>query len=107
MTDLTTTAPTTEESSTSVPHIDDSNVVPFTPPPYIPSRIIRPPKNSDFRGDPNAEAESIEKNMAWFTEHGGDTSKLETYSGLTMEVPENAPPSDLDTAAEDEIKKNE
>lgn len=90
---VTSAAPATS----SVPHIDDGNVVPFTRPAFISTRIV-PVKNPAVLGDLNAESKSAKKNKAWFEEHAGNSTLAKSsgspayYSGLTMVAPANAPP---------------
>lgn len=89
-------APVEGATSRTVPHVDDNNVVQYKLPPIINSRtVVKVPL---FRGDLNAEAESIQVNSEWFNKHGGNTTLInkradpETIAGLTMNVPSNAPP---------------
>ncbi|KAI9366340.1 lipase [Pilaira anomala] len=90
---VTSAAPT----ASSVPHIDDSNVVPFTRPAFISTRIV-PVKNPAVLGDLSAESKSAKKNKAWLDAHASNSTLARTsgspeyYSGLTMVAPANAPP---------------
>lgn len=90
----------TDSSLSSVPHNIAHNASSI--PPLISSRTqpVTSPKN---RGNPNAEAISIEKNKKWFTDHGGNLTSIEkrdtnTVAGMTLELPANAPPETLSSS---------
>lgn len=90
-------APTARgKSSSVVPHVNSTNVTPFTLPPIISSRA-KPVTHPAVTGDLNAEADSIAKNKQWYKEHGGNMTALvkrdsNTVSGLTLDSPSDAPP---------------
>lgn len=67
----------------------------FEFPPIITSRTRF--ETPSFKGDINAESESIEKNKKWVIEHGGDLNYLakrdiETVDGMTLDLPIQVPP---------------
>ncbi|CAO3614378.1 unnamed protein product [Mucor hiemalis] len=73
-------------------------------PPIISSRT-QPVTNPNNRGNPNAEAISIEKNKKWFSEHGGNLTSIEkrdtnTVAGMTLVLPVNAPPETLASSSD-------
>lgn len=96
---LSDAAPVAEgkQSQTATPYIDGTNVTDFTLPPLISSRT-KPISSPVFAGNLNAEAESMEKNKAWFIAHGGNynnvTAKRDSNSvgGMTLDLPDIVPP---------------
>ncbi|GAA5810995.1 hypothetical protein MFLAVUS_004424 [Mucor flavus] len=96
---LSDAAPVAEgkQSQTATPYIDGTNVTDFTLPPIISSRT-KPISSPVFAGNLNAEAESMEKNKAWFIAHGGNynnvTAKRDSNSvgGMTLDLPDIVPP---------------
>lgn len=82
---------------TNAPHTNITVVAPFKLPPLISGRV-KPVSSPGFKVDLTAEAQSISANKQWFEEHGGNYNNLtkrgvETVGGLTMDLPENAPPT--------------
>lgn len=78
------------------PHTNATSAAPFKLPPLISSRT-RPVTHPEFAGNLQAEEESIERNKQWFIEHGGNFNNVtkrdsNTVGGMTMDLPENAPP---------------
>lgn len=84
-------------SEPSVPHLVGTDNATFTLPPLIPSRTqpVPVPDSADL----DSETENIEKNKKWFLEHGGNFDDLKTIGGMTLDLPENAPPMPADPAA--------
>lgn len=84
-------------SSSAAPHSNATDSIPFKLPPVISSRI-QPASEPDFSSYLQAEADIIEKNKKWFESHGGSyknitkRGEIETKGGMTMDLPENAPP---------------
>lgn len=80
----------------AAPHANvTSSDTSFQLPPIITSRTQF--GTPTFKGDPNAEAKSIEKNKKWYAEHGGNAKNItkrdgETVGGMTMDLPPDAPP---------------
>ncbi|KAG2236760.1 hypothetical protein INT48_006944 [Thamnidium elegans] len=81
----------------AAPHTNITIVAPIKLPPIISSRV-RPVSVPGFKVDLLAETQSISANKQWFEEHGGSYKNLtkrgvETVGGLTMDLPENVPPT--------------
>ncbi|KAI8058755.1 lipase [Thamnidium elegans] len=96
---LSDAAPVAEskQPQTATPYYDGTNVTDYTLPPIISSRT-KPNSSPVFVGNLNAEAESVEKNKAWFISHGGNynnvTAKRDANSvgGMTLDLPDIVPP---------------
>nr|AGV00787.1 lipase [Mucor endophyticus] len=92
-----------ETSSAAAPHNNATMTASsYILPPIIPSRTK--PGNPAFKGDVNAEAESIAKNKKWYEDHGGNFKNItkrdtETVGGMTMDLPANAPPVTTSTGS--------
>ncbi|KAI8058756.1 lipase precursor [Thamnidium elegans] len=85
----------------AAPHTNITIVAPIKLPPIISSRV-RPVSVPGFKVDLLAETQSISANKQWFEEHGGSYKNLtkrgvETVGGLTMDLPENVPPTPQST----------
>ncbi|KAI8090273.1 lipase [Gilbertella persicaria] len=84
-----------KKSSGSDSSNNDSSEKSFTLPPLIPNRVI-PPHLPHSPNNFDVESENIARNLQWFQQHGGNmnVTKREdnTVGGMTLEVPENAPP---------------
>ncbi|KAG2235795.1 hypothetical protein INT48_001021 [Thamnidium elegans] len=92
---LSNAAPVKENNSSAVPHVNGTSNARTSLPPLISSRT-QPVSSPGFEVNLNSEAESIERNMKWFTENGGNAQNMtkrdaETVGGLTMDLPANAP----------------
>lgn len=90
----------TDSALSSVPHNVAHNASSI--PPLISSRT-QPVTNPKNRGNPNAEAVSIEKNKKSFIEHGGNLTSIKkrdtnTVAGMTLVLPANAPPESLSSS---------
>lgn len=94
---------TKSNKNNQVPHIVGPSNATDLLPPFIASRT-QPAASPNFEVNLNAEAESIEKNLKWFTDHGGDIKSItkrdtEIVGNLTMEVPDNAPPAEIKSSS--------
>lgn len=94
---LSNAAPVKESNNQIVPHLNATSNARVSLPPFISSRV-KPVRSPDFEVNLNSEADTIEKNVKWFVEHGGNARNItkrevETVAGMTMELPANAPPA--------------
>lgn len=94
---LSNAAPVKETNNYSVPHINGSSNNRIELPAFIPSRIHSVSRPA-FKVDLNAEADNVNKNLKWYTEHGGKVRNItkrdtETIGGMTMELSTKVPPS--------------